>query len=183
MGMTEIKIARWSDLTDRTNLTAALDRIFFEASGTKVFDGEKQRAAFRERWLGRYLRDDPDFCFVAFVDDTVAGYVCGSLDDPARAPRFADLGYFADFVGLTKNYPAHLHVNVAATHRGRRIGGRLVSAFADAVRAAGVPGVHVVTERGARNVAFYERNDFHEAGATQWNGRVLVFLCRNLDAR
>lgn len=160
-------------------MSAALDEIFFEASNTKSFTGAAQRASFRERWLGRYLSADPQLAFLAFLGEELAGYVCGSVDDPARSARFADLGYFADFADLTARYPAQLHVNVADGHRDRGIGGRLIGAFGDAACDAGAPGIHVVTEAGARNVAFYLRNGFHEAGATDWKSRRLVFLGRN----
>jgi GNAT superfamily N-acetyltransferase len=177
--MAEIMLTSWSDVPDRARLTAALDEIFFEASNTTSFKDEAQRNAFRERWLGRYLSGEPDLAFMAFADGALAGYVCGSLDDPARSARFADLGYFADFAKLTARYPAQLHVNVARAWRNRGIGARLIDVFCNAANDAGVPGVHVVTEEGARNVGFYQRNGFQRAGAAVWNGRPLVFLARD----
>lgn len=160
---------------------AALDEIFFEASGTKHFDGAEDRLAFRERWLGRYLAHDRHWFYLALSElGEIAGYLAGSLDDPARTRRFADIGYFSDIEALTEDYPAHLHVNLAPRFRSRGWGERLIERFvADAAR-AGAPGVHVVTGRGVRNVRFYVANGFSEVGVIAWRGRELVVLGRKL---
>jgi GNAT superfamily N-acetyltransferase len=112
----------------------------------------------------------------------VAGYLVGSLDDPARTPLFSDIAYFAAFAALTADYPAQLHVNLAPPWRGQGIGARLVAAFAEDARRAGAKGVHVVTSRGARNVSFYGTSGFREIGALTSGGRDLVFLGRALVA-
>lgn len=164
---------------------AALDAIFFEASGTKSFASDDARAAFRERWLGRFLSHDAERVFLAIVspgtqDEELAGYLAGSFDDPAKAERFSDLGYFRNLADLTARYPAQLHVNLAPACRGAGIGRELVDAFIAQARAAGVPGVHVVTSRGMRNVRFYDGCGFTQVGACDWNGRELLMLGREL---
>ena len=126
------------------------------------------RAAFRERWLGRYLRDDPQFAYLAFdASGDVAGYVVGAIDDPVLSERFADVGYFAAFGDLTRKYPAHLHVNLAPAFRNRGIGGRLIEAFVAEAKRSGAPGVHVVTSANSDNVRFYNRNGFIEVARTK----------------
>jgi GNAT superfamily N-acetyltransferase len=112
--------------------------------------------------------------------DRVAGFLVGSLDDPARTPRFGDIGYFSTFADLTGRYPAHLHVNVAQQWRSKGVGGVLVEAFVACARAGHVPGVHVVTGSASRNRLFYSRAGFRAAATTTWNGRDLVFLARDL---
>jgi GNAT superfamily N-acetyltransferase len=179
--MSEVDIRRWAAIRDHARLAAELDAIFFEASATKSFAGEAERAAFRERWLGRYLAHYPDQAYLALAPDgAVAGYLVGSFDDPARTPLFADIAYFKSFAALTADYPAQLHVNLAPLWRGQGIGARLVEEFAEAARRAGAKGVHVVTGRGMRNVGFYLANGFREAGALASNGREIVFLARSL---
>jgi GNAT superfamily N-acetyltransferase len=179
--MRQVDIKRWDAVPDRARLLAEIDAIFFEASATKSFASAEERDAFRKRWLGRYLTHYPAQAYLALAPDgTVAGYLVGSLDDPARTPLFSDIGYFASFAALTAEYPAQLHVNLAPGWRGQGIGSRLVEAFAHDARRAGARGVHVVTARGMRNVGFYMANGFHEAGALQSNGRDLVFLARSL---
>jgi len=158
-----------------------IETIFFEASGTKDFASADARDAFLERWLGRYLIHDPSHVFMAIDGQgAVAGYLVGCLDDPARTPRFSDIGYFAEFAHLTARYPAHLHVNLAARTRGAGVGSRLVEAFCEQLQAAGLLGVHVVTGQGVRNVGFYERLGFFERGVAAFNGHGIVFLGRDL---
>jgi GNAT superfamily N-acetyltransferase len=175
-------ISRWSELgATAAGLEPALDAVFFEASSTKAFASSAERDAFRERWLGRYLRHDPQWFYVARDDGgALAGYLAGCLDDPAQSARFADIGYFADLAALTARYPAHLHINLGPAHRSRGWGACLIERFAADARAAGAPGVHVVTGRGLRNVRFYTANGFYEAGAISWKGRDLVLLGREL---
>lgn len=178
-----ISIHRWSEVSDRERLTPALDAIFFEASATKSFAGAAERAAFRERWLGRYLAHEPEWAYVALdAGGGLVGYLVGSLADPAKSERSADIGYFRTFAALTAAYPAHLHVNLAPEHRGRGIGAKLVAVFcADAAR-AGAPGVHVVTGAGSRNVGFYERNGFRALARDVFNGHEVVLLGRRLGS-
>lgn len=174
-------IVRLASLRDQSAAQAEIERIFFAASGTKAFASEAAREAFRERWLGRYLVHDAGHVFVALDEvQRVVGYLVGSLDDPARTARFGDIGFFADFAELTAHFPAHLHVNLDAAARGAGVGGLVVEAFCAQVRAAGLPGVHVVTGKGVRNVAFYERLKFFERGAATFNGHEVVFLGRDL---
>ncbi len=56
---------------------ADLDHVFFTSSATQQFSGAAERAAFRERWLGRYLLADATHAFVAIEADRVVGYVIG----------------------------------------------------------------------------------------------------------
>lgn len=177
----DISIRRWADIADRKRKNVALDAIFFEASATKSFAGDDARAAFRERWLGRYLAHDPGWAYVA-VDASggLAGYLVGAVDDPALAARFSDIAYNKDFAPLTAAYPAHLHVNIAPRYRGSGIGGALIAAFAADAARVGVGGMHVVTGADARNVGFYARNGFAELARTRFNGHDVVFLGRLL---
>jgi ribosomal protein S18 acetylase RimI-like enzyme len=178
----DITVRRFTELAaDSARLLAEIDAIFFESSGTKTFADEATRAAFRERWLGRYLAHDPQWAYVALTaEGTVAGYLLGSIDDPARTQRFSDIAYLQDFAALTADYPAHLHVNLAPQFRGDGLGAALVDAFAaDAVH-AGAGGMHIVTGAGMRNIGFYERNGFRELGRAAANGHEVLFFGRKL---
>lgn len=179
-------IRRWSEIGAPDQRRREIQAVFYEASATKTFASCSERAAFEERWLGRYLADDPRWFYVACAPAVnagcgpVAGYLAGSLDDPARTPRFADIGYFPELADLTARYPAHLHINLAPEYRSRGWGERLVATFAADARAAGAPGVHVVTGRGVRNVRFYQACGFEEVGSVMWRERELVMLGRKL---
>jgi GNAT superfamily N-acetyltransferase len=161
-------------------LYRAYDRRRHEASNIKAFESDAARVAFRERWLGRYLRHDPQFAYLALdASGDMAGYVVGAIDDPAPSERFADVGYFAAFGDLTSRYPAHLHVNLAPGFRNQGIGGQLIEAFVAKAERSGAPGVHVVTSADSDNVRFYNRNGFIEAARTEGSGP-LVLLARAL---
>lgn len=168
----EIDVVRWDAIADRQRLVPALDAIFFESSGTQSFADEAERQAFRERWLGKYLADEPEWAYSAITrDGTLAGYLVGSLSEASGLEGFA---------AAATDYPAHLHVNLAAAYRNRGIGGKLVAAFAADAGRAGAKGVHVVTSADARNVRFYERSGFREVARSQLGGRDLLFLGRRL---
>jgi GNAT superfamily N-acetyltransferase len=158
-----------------------VEDIFFEASG-RTFEAGPERDAFRERWLGRYLDRGTDEVFLALTTDrVVAGYLVGDVRDPAKQPRFDDISYFrAEFAGLCRQFPAHLHINLAPAFRSRGIGAQLIEAFAERASTAGAAGMHVVTGAGMRNVRFYERCGFSERAGIAWNGRPIVFLGRKL---
>jgi GNAT superfamily N-acetyltransferase len=168
---TPVTIRRYLDVTRSATLGDEIDAIFFEASNTKSFESDAARAAFRERWLGRYLKAEPQFAYLALAPSTeVVGYLVGSVDAPETDERFRD---------LTKRFPAHLHVNLAPAFRGLGLGGRLIDVFVADVKQAGAPGVHVVTNAASANVRFYNRNGFFEAGRAGPNNE-LVLLGRTL---
>jgi GNAT superfamily N-acetyltransferase len=180
----DIAISRLSGGALPPGLASQVYAIFFEASGRASFSSPEESGAFRERWLGRYLKGGSDVVLIAQEAATgaVAGYLVGALEDPAEQNRFADIDYFRGaFRKLCRRYPAHLHINLAPASRGRGIGARLVEAFAAHAAAAGAPGLHVVTAKAARNVSFYARCGFAEVGATCWNGRDVVFLAKLLE--
>ena len=174
-------IVRLGDDSLTPRLRAQVDAIFFEASGRNFAPGP-EREAFHERWLGRYLQPGADVVLLALdAERTVAGYLVGALDDPSGQQRFDDISYFRrEFRDLCRRYPAHLHINIAPAFRSRGLGAELIEGFAACARRAGVPGMHVVTGKEARNVTFYARCGFSELGTAVWNGGAIVFLGRSL---
>jgi GNAT superfamily N-acetyltransferase len=157
-----------------------VEAIFFEASGRSLAPGA-ERDAFRERWLGRYLDQPRDTTLIAVMGESVAGYLVGTLDNPANTDRFVDLAYYrCQFRPYCDRFPAHLHINLARPFRNRGIGQQLIDTFAARAAGAGATGVHVVTGKGMRNVRFYERCGFAEIGLAAFHGREVVFLGRAL---
>jgi GNAT superfamily N-acetyltransferase len=175
-----IKIYRWTELSPSNHLVAGIDDIFFASSNTTSFASDVDRQVFRDRWLGRYLEHDAATVLVALQDENVVGYLAGCLVDPASVARFRDIAYFATFKDLTCRFPAHLHVNIAPAFRGEGLGRALVERFCNNAQAAGCPGAHVVTSKGARNVGFYTRNGFLEQSSSGDGDRAIVFLGRPL---
>jgi GNAT superfamily N-acetyltransferase len=175
------RIAPFVDVALSARQQAEIDAIFFAASATQAFASETARAAFRDRWLGRYFERFPQDAWLALdADGGVSGYLVGSREDPARDPVFADIGYFADLGDVTPLYPAHLHINLAEAARSQGIGGRLVEAFVAQLRADGVAGVHVVTGAQSRNRTFYARLGFALVRELDWNGAAIVMLGRKI---
>ncbi|MFA5898646.1 MAG: GNAT family N-acetyltransferase [Hyphomicrobium sp.] len=168
-----VAIRRWREVPHSDQLIAGLNGIFFEASNTKSFSSEEAKEAFRERWFARYLKQYPQWAYVAQSTDdgAAAGYLVGALDEPSSLD---------DFAAAAENFPAHLHVNLAPQFRSRGIGAELIEAFAADAARAGVKGVHVVTSSDARNVHFYQRVGFHPRATASVNGHELVFLGRSL---
>jgi ribosomal protein S18 acetylase RimI-like enzyme len=176
----QVAICRWADVRGKSRLIPQIDAIFFESSNTKTFADDAERADFRERWLGRYLAQEPEWAYLAIAGDGgVAGYLVGSIADPKRTK---DAGSFQDFAPFMADYPAHLHVNLAPGFRNRGIGRDLIAAFAADAAHAGAKGMHVVTGAGARNVGFYERAGFRIVARTLVGARELVLLGRALAA-
>lgn len=178
----DIDILPFSRAGDLAAVEAAMEAIFFAASATQSFSDAATKAAFRERWLGRFLVHFTEGTFVAVERGTgkVVGYVIGAVRDPAHDPRFADIAYFKDLAHLTAQYPAHLHINLAEHARNRGLGGRLIEAFAAHAREHGAPGVHVVTSKASRNRTFYTRQGFELLATLGEPGREIVMLGRRM---
>ncbi len=188
-GGSAVRVGRLMDICAGPLLVSAsevsqIEGIFFTSSNVQQFRDAAERAAFRERWLGRYLDHWPEHVFVASTPDgRIVGYLTGCLDDPATHPMFADIAYMPAFADLSRSYPAHLHINLDPGWRSVGIGARLIEAFC--VHAAGrAPGVHVVTGQTSRNVRFYERNGFRLLRSTRspWSDAEIAFLGRPLGA-
>jgi GNAT superfamily N-acetyltransferase len=179
---TRIDIVRLTTLGGWRQRAAGLDPIFFDASLTRDFSGDEAKAAFRERWLGRFLDRWPELTHVA-VDERglFTGYIVGAHVDPAIDPAFADVGFYAHLTHLTPDFPAHFHINLAPDARGNGIGGRLIEAFVADAEAAGLSGIHLVTGRDSRNRSFYARNGFACVAELEWGGTPIVMLGRRVS--
>lgn len=141
-------------------------------------------------FTGPYLELDPALAFVlADAADRPVGYIIGTADTPRfvseyrrdwlpkvadRYPEGSGTGRDAERIrelhhpewmlqdGLA-DYPAHLHIDLLPEAQGRGAGRALMDTYLAALRAAGVPRVHL--GMGAANTAaraFYDRLGFHE---------------------
>ncbi|WP_199425297.1 GNAT family N-acetyltransferase [Actinotalea solisilvae] len=143
-------------------------------------------------FAGPYLHLEPELAFVLDDGDRVVGYVLGAADTARwaaehrarwlplvadRYPRATGPGPRTPQEDLTEllhhpernvhpgleAYPAHLHIDVLPEHQGAGHGRALIRTYLAALRAAGVPAVHlgmVTANTPAR--AFYDRLGFHE---------------------
>jgi GNAT superfamily N-acetyltransferase len=183
---TRISIQRLVDLEaagiPAATLLEGVARIFRETAATWPANPDDARA-FQELWLDQYICHERDLVWLATPADrpqTIVGYLVGCKINPARSSRFATLAYFAVFAEHCAAYPAHLHINVTATHRNRRIGERLVESLCAQLAGDQLPGVHVVTARDQRNVEFYKRLGFVELASTPRSKTEVLFLARRL---
>jgi hypothetical protein len=128
----EVVICRWADIPDKGRLTPQIDAIFFESSNTKDFADDGARSAFRERWLGRYLANEPQFAYVALAGDGApAGYLVGSLLEPVGFEAFADAAW--EYPALFAGAPG-MHIITSADSR--NVGFYTRNGFAEVARAS-----------------------------------------------
>jgi GNAT superfamily N-acetyltransferase len=153
-----------------------IEAIFFDSAATQNFASEAERAAYRDLWLGRYVRHCPrQFLVASDPGGDVVGYLAGALfsnKEPLPGPDYYD----AFPAALIDAYPAHLHVNVRHDHRGRNVGSTLIDAFRAICREHDVPGLHAVTAAENRAAAFFTRCGLEERATADWRGRRLAFL-------
>jgi GNAT superfamily N-acetyltransferase len=158
-----------------------IEAIFFDSAATQSFASEAERTAYRDLWLGRYIRHCPqEFLLATNPHGEVVGYLAGALmsnREPLPGPD-----YYAGFpAALIDAYPAHLHVNVRHDCRGQNVGSTLIEGFRATCRSQHLSGFHAVTAAGSQAAAFFARCGFDERATTEWRGRRLAFLAEPLD--
>jgi ribosomal protein S18 acetylase RimI-like enzyme len=141
-------------------------------------------------WAVAYLTLAPDFAFVLADDERPIGYVLAAPDTAAFAEqlerdwwpevrrkvaglvptrpgdadvleRIAHPQPHADW--LFADYPAHLHINILPQAQGGGWGRRMITAELDALRRAGIRGVHLgVAPDNERAKGFYRHLGFED---------------------
>lgn len=166
---------------DRLAILEALEEIFFETASQSSFASQEKRTAFRQLWLSYYLDKAPENVYLALAPrNRLAGYLTGCTDSRGALSSFDSLAYYRSFLPLYDNYPAHFHVNVASAYRNQGIGSALVETFRAHCRDTGVCGIHAVTNKDARNVAFYRRCGLEPVSEQIVDTRPLVLLGQRL---
>jgi ribosomal protein S18 acetylase RimI-like enzyme len=146
-------------------------------------------------YAGPYLLLEPELAFVLDDGDRAVGYILGTADThhwaemyrrrwlPVVAPRYPVVDDPATaterLVDMLRHperavhdelgsYPAHLHIDLLPGHHRRGHGRELVRVFLAALRARGVPGVHLgVASANASARAFYDHLGFHELAVAE----------------
>lgn len=136
-----------------------------------------------------YVKQDPGLCLILTLDGEPSGYILGTTDSdgfrswaelhwfPAFRERYsihdqADVSAEAVLIRklhagqqpphYSREYPAHLHINLLPRAQGRGMGVQLMSRFFDLLRERRCPAIHlVVNKANTRAVAFYEKFGFH----------------------
>jgi GNAT superfamily N-acetyltransferase len=160
---------------------ADIDDIFFTSSARRDFSSQEAKQAFRDVSLGRYIERHRSSFFVALdADRRAIGYLAGCLENPITLSHFNDVAYFRDIDDLCRDYPAHLHVNVAERYRNRGFGTALVGRFVEWAKLHSINGVHLVTSSTARSIPFYRRSGFIQLRTFPWNSGISVCMGRKL---
>jgi GNAT superfamily N-acetyltransferase len=171
-----IQLVRLSELNAADALLADIEAIFFGSAVTTDFSSGEECAAYRELWLGRYMRHCAEAFFVALDGEgAVAGYLAGSLVS-ARPPLSGPDYYSAFPQPLLGAYPAHLHVNIRKASRGQAIGSKLVDAFRRFCRARTSPGFHAVTAADSDAARFFRKCGLLPRAEVTWRDRRIVML-------
>jgi GNAT superfamily N-acetyltransferase len=182
-----VVLRRLADLeaagVDAALLRSAIERIF-RATAARWPDDAAAAAVFQQLWLDQYLKHERDLVTLALArampasESDVLGYIVACRIDPAVSARFAALSYFRDFSAFTREFPAHLHINLDARVRGQGVGARMVEDLCARLAREGGRGIHVVTGREQRNVSFYTRLGFTERARAPRGQTEVLLLAR-----
>ena len=153
-------------------LEIAADTGFFGAPVEAFLD---DRRLMQDIFVAYYVDQEPEHLWVADLDGTTVGYICGSVGGKkvaraqARTSAAAVLRlvtfrykvgaltrrYFLRVASAMlrgeyphpdlRGYPAHLHINLTEAARGYGLGKRLMNACLDQMTGLGVPGIHLNT--------------------------------------
>ena len=91
----EVVIRRWADVPDKGRLIPAIDTIFFEGEQYQSrLQARRSAAAFRERWLGKYLRTSRSLpTWRSRATDASPGHLVGSVLEPVGFEAFANAAW------------------------------------------------------------------------------------------
>lgn len=181
----ELTLVSLGDVTLSDTRLRELDEIFFSSSNKKSFASGDAKAAFRQRWLGRYLDADLSCCFVAIdAGGSIVGYILSGRDEVVDGqlvhPLNTALGYSVGWTDHVVAFPAHLHINIREDCRGLGLGEMLVEHLVGYLRSQNVPGVHLLTSADSRNVRFYRKCGFSEQARGSASEDAVVFLGKAL---
>ena len=148
-----------------------------------------------------YVTLEPNWAWVVDVGDGAEGYILCAPDTRGFVERYRDewmpafvatyehveppvthdevirhLGFTPKrmLIPEVDTYPAHLHIDLLPSLQGRGYGRRLIETLADALRAAGIPGLHLSMDPANTPArAFYDRLGFEELPSSTPGGPVL----------
>jgi ribosomal protein S18 acetylase RimI-like enzyme len=163
------------------------------ASGSDASNVVADPRLFGDVYAAPYAALEPELAFVVEDDDGVAGYVLGALDTDAFAARCEREWWPAlraahpegsgaravdqilvslihhphrRAAAVIARFPSHLHIDLLPRVQGHGWGRRLLDTEADALRAAGSPGLHFgVGVSNERALAFYRHLGYEAWGS------------------
>ncbi len=132
--------------------------VFWETAPQAAELTGQDRELFLRKYFGYYWDNAPDLFLCASEAGTIhemLGYICGVSDTRAHHELYQLAEHIPLFDDLYSDYPAHLHINLTSRARGQGLGARLIHDLEDRLARHQVPGLHLVTSTGKRNVSFY----------------------------
>ncbi len=135
--------------------------------------------ALQDVFCRYYIEKEPENCFVAVDEnDQVKGYVLGAKDYETYASRFMEdivkksqnpvtqaMGpsSMEAIASFSKEYPAHLHIDLLPECQGQGIGRMLLDTLAEHFKKQGIPGLLLdVAKDNTGAIAFYEKCGFSQ---------------------
>lgn len=157
-----------------------VQHICVETADPVLKNTPKKEKILLEQYCAYYIDHAPDFCFLLYDDAAacVAGYVLCAPDYQTyfrvfcreNARKIARLSPVqglqaalgaAAYRAFSRQYPAHLHIDLLEAYTRRGFGTQLMQALFEKLKAAGVPGVCLsVSAANTRAVAFYQKMGF-----------------------
>ena len=174
-----IEILPLDSLPQQESFVTQTEKIFFESSSKTHFTSDDERAQFRYRYFGIYLQS-PQHFFVALRNNEILGYLAGSAD--TNALHFQLHPYLEAFRSTIEHFPSHLHINLSEKARGLGIGSKLIQTFENHLQFIDSKGVHLITSHGARNVSFYQKNDYRLAQESFINSNHLLMFAKSISS-
>ncbi len=155
--------------------------IFFVSASRKDFRDESERERFFQKWTEYYFSEHPRFVYTASDQQgLIIGYLTGCPDSHQALSHYKDqISSYSLFGDLFARFPAHLHINLAESARGKGVGSTLIKAFIRDL--SGCLGVHIVTSPNQRNVEFYRKNAFTFEVVREFGGNKYLFMGRSLE--
>ena len=152
------------DTNEKAEVLQQIKEIFFECANKK-FSNDIEKEKFQNKWLDVYLTKKlHQYIYFIREGKKLIGYLtgCHCSQEFLSENNFFSREY-NDFLEFVEMYPAHLHINLGPSARGKGIGPLLVNKFCEDLENLQSSGVHVITSPKSRNITFYEKNNFKMA--------------------
>lgn len=137
-------------------------------------------AEVKYKYFDYYHENTPQMFLVGLLENKVVGYVCGlcnTLDHYEQLEMHSYLNYFQKEL---EQYPAHLHINVAANTQGQGVGKKLIENFELRLKNLGAAGTHIITLKGLANNDFYAKQGYSFEKEQNYHGKDLLFMGKKL---
>ena len=165
---------------DKHTIWQQVEDIFLESSAVQSFESATEKKKFIYKYLEYYKIRYPELFIVASVQDKIMGYICASSDTISDNELFKSQPHLESFTDYYPEFPAHLHINCHRESRGLGVGSILVKALESVLGQKSIKGLHLITTEDARNVKFYEKNNYSKIYRAAYNGANLILMGKPL---